>query len=572
MRTYNHPIFIERTSNLLPRDRYLSEVCPRPSLVRYDLPLGLPEGNWEPVQRSAQRVHVSNGDHSASRLHNDFSELSCDDHFDRDLYIQDRRDVPNRSQCYEKLDYPEERTYSTSRSNNWKLSKPVVTRRVIHEPKDRLIPIPVEHVRVVPIRRYLDENINRGSNNPHQVYGREKDTVRKNSYDFIDLSDYEDSSSDNSDCEIYPFTLKNLNSNAADVKTRRGRSKQRSEPYSINLRGNSPSPETNSRFTSPPTTSRASSYRSHHLNPDQEILSTALSRRQRKEDDKLLTAPPYNKLYHNKQYELLETDSDTGSSSGLKLHRCRANTNLIRDEGESAFSINRAYQFSDEETDDVISKSVKWDKNEDISMKGVGGSRGSSDSDEGITPTPNYPAYNIIRDMIHPEGRQVDYIRGDGNCFFRALSKVIYNTESCHEEIRQAVVDLMEKYPKDFEQFIDGKSIHDHIIYMRKSGTWGTQAEIYGAATLLQRDLYILSPDPSGKQYRWLLFSPRFKQTDVNSFDLCYITLCHTNGNHYDRIAPLIGRCNCALLPPRLLGVKGEVDLTSESEEDLLIV
>lgn len=187
----------------------------------------------------------------------------------------------------------------------------------------------------------------------------------------------------------------------------------------------------------------------------------------------------------------------------------------------------------------------------------------TSEKNVNIIATPSYPAYDIIKAILDKEGRCVDYIRGDGNCFFRALSKVIYGTESCHRDLRQAVVDLLETYPKEFEQFIDD-SVGEHIKSMRKPGTWATQAEIYITATLLQRDIYVLSPDHTGDVYRWLLFSPRFAYKEASVYDQCYITLCHTNGNHYDRIASVEKKCNCYVPPPQMMGIYGEVDLTDD--------
>lgn len=184
-------------------------------------------------------------------------------------------------------------------------------------------------------------------------------------------------------------------------------------------------------------------------------------------------------------------------------------------------------------------------------------------SSTNIRPTPSYPAYDIIRTILKKENRCIDYIEGDGNCFFRSFSKVIYGSESCHSELRQAVVDLLEKFPREFEQFIDG-SVHEHIKSMRKLGTWATQTEIYVAATLLQRDVYVLSPDHTGEVYRWLLFSPRFSYKEASVYDRCYLTLCHTNGNHYDRIASVDKNCNCGVPPPRMMGIQGAVDLTKE--------
>ncbi|KAK3082975.1 hypothetical protein FSP39_010468 [Pinctada imbricata] len=147
------------------------------------------------------------------------------------------------------------------------------------------------------------------------------------------------------------------------------------------------------------------------------------------------------------------------------------------------------------------------------------------------------------------------------------MSKIIYGSESSHEQLRQAVVDFVEKYPRHFEQYVDGGTLQDHIICMRENGAWGTQLEIYAAATLLQRDIYVLSPDHSGKKYRWLLFTPRFSYPEANTYDKCYITLCHTNGNHYDRIASKTGSCNCGREAPVLSGIQTEVDLTEHIPE-----
>ena len=128
------------------------------------------------------------------------------------------------------------------------------------------------------------------------------------------------------------------------------------------------------------------------------------------------------------------------------------------------------------------------------------------------------------------------YIRGDGNCFYRAISKVINGTENRHQELRHVSVDFINDIDR-FKQFIDG-SPDDHIIRMYRIGTWETQVEIYAMATMLQRNIYVLSPceGVDDNDYRWLLFKPQFAYTITFTDDKCYITLSHTNGNQYDRI------------------------------------
>ncbi|KAK6173310.1 hypothetical protein SNE40_016785 [Patella caerulea] len=180
-----------------------------------------------------------------------------------------------------------------------------------------------------------------------------------------------------------------------------------------------------------------------------------------------------------------------------------------------------------------------------------------------IKSTPGYPLYAYLKSRLDSDNLQIDYIQGDGNCFFRALSKDIYGQEGFHSEVRQAVVDVIEKYPKEFEKYLDsGDSLREHIHEMRLPSTWSTTMEIYAAATLLQRDIFVLSPDHTGDSYNWLLFKPMFSYDSGMSYHPCFIALCHTNGNHYDRIATKNKDCNCDQRPPRLRGVDAYVDLT----------
>lgn len=100
---------------------------------------------------------------------------------------------------------------------------------------------------------------------------------------------------------------------------------------------------------------------------------------------------------------------------------------------------------------------------------------------------------------------------------------------------------------------------------MSQDHCWATTCEIYAAATVLQRDIFMLTPDHQNKNYSWLLFKPVFEipheQTGFKRHP-CYITLCNTNGNHYDEVVADHGDCNCALPPPELGGISTSIDLT----------
>lgn len=192
-------------------------------------------------------------------------------------------------------------------------------------------------------------------------------------------------------------------------------------------------------------------------------------------------------------------------------------------------------------------------------------------TEQKVHPTPSYPIYEQLKIQLSKENRVIDYIRGDGNCFFRTLSKELYRTEKYHKALRSLIVDLIATNRSCFTQFIDGGDVQAHVEKMGEENTWATTCEIYAAATLFQRDIYMLTPDQSNLHYKWLLFKPLFK-LPLNSDcgltslpqnkkleDPCYLTVCNTNGNHYDRVVPDHGGCNCFLPAPHLEGQSGSV-------------
>lgn len=104
----------------------------------------------------------------------------------------------------------------------------------------------------------------------------------------------------------------------------------------------------------------------------------------------------------------------------------------------------------------------------------------------------------------------------------------------------------------------------EHVRKMSREYNWATTCEIYAAATLLQKDIFMLTPDHRNTVYTWLLFTPLFKSEPVRGDIVdqdCYITLCNTNGNHYDRVVPGHGGCNCFLPRPELAGAFCGTDL-----------
>lgn len=83
----------------------------------------------------------------------------------------------------------------------------------------------------------------------------------------------------------------------------------------------------------------------------------------------------------------------------------------------------------------------------------------SLDEEVEVIGAPDYPVYMALKKKLTKECRQIDYIRGDGNCFFRAVSKQLYGSERYHKTIRNLIVDLIATNKNSFAQFVDGEDV-----------------------------------------------------------------------------------------------------------------
>ncbi|XP_062614203.1 uncharacterized protein LOC134275940 [Saccostrea cucullata] len=127
---------------------------------------------------------------------------------------------------------------------------------------------------------------------------------------------------------------------------------------------------------------------------------------------------------------------------------------------------------------------------------------------------------------------------GDGNCFFRAVSFSLTNSEDFHNIMRKAVCEHMMRNKELFKPFLkDGiQSVESHMssTQMSQEGTWATEVEIFATAHLLNIDLYTYSGGS------WLRFS-------VKEVDPCRqrrtgaIYLNHYQQNHYNVVLSVNG-------------------------------
>lgn len=83
-------------------------------------------------------------------------------------------------------------------------------------------------------------------------------------------------------------------------------------------------------------------------------------------------------------------------------------------------------------------------------------------------------------------------ILGDGNCLFRALSYVITGRQVYHSVVRYKILDHMRTIENQLLPHMN-MSLSNYIQSsgMGREGVWGTDIEIFAAASLLSTDIYV---------------------------------------------------------------------------------
>ena len=105
---------------------------------------------------------------------------------------------------------------------------------------------------------------------------------------------------------------------------------------------------------------------------------------------------------------------------------------------------------------------------------------------------PNYKFGGIGQGVKPP--KKCFVIKGDGNCYFRAVSFILTGVEKHHFVVRQAICDFIAVHYHDLNLFLDKyKDGKEYLIdtEMRKNATWGTELEIIATATMAKRDTIV---------------------------------------------------------------------------------
>lgn len=136
--------------------------------------------------------------------------------------------------------------------------------------------------------------------------------------------------------------------------------------------------------------------------------------------------------------------------------------------------------------------------------------------------------------MTTPRSEQK--ILGDGNCFFRAVSFSLTNSEEYHNVIRNSVCNHMIGNIL-FQPFLNYEQcVESHIASTRMlhEGTWATEVEIFATAHLLSTDIYTYSGG------RWITFSGNDVEPSMQ-IKTEAIYLNHHQQNHYNVVISVNG-------------------------------
>ena len=98
-------------------------------------------------------------------------------------------------------------------------------------------------------------------------------------------------------------------------------------------------------------------------------------------------------------------------------------------------------------------------------------------------------------------------VLGDSNCLFRALSRLMFDSEDWHAYVRQQLIEFESLNSSLMQSYCDD-NISNHISRVKYLTTWSTHVELVAATSLLQTPIYVCMQKCGNGEYYWELFKP----------------------------------------------------------------
>ena len=125
-----------------------------------------------------------------------------------------------------------------------------------------------------------------------------------------------------------------------------------------------------------------------------------------------------------------------------------------------------------------------------------------------MSPCPGTTSF-LYADKLAKYQRFIDVIVGDGNCFFRAISKELFGSEKSHPDLRQILVKFTIHNPTLFQAFDFTNNFKKHYDRMPCRNTYARQVELQATATFLQLPLYVYTKPSLTEDRQWTCFVPQ---------------------------------------------------------------
>ena len=136
---------------------------------------------------------------------------------------------------------------------------------------------------------------------------------------------------------------------------------------------------------------------------------------------------------------------------------------------------------------------------------------------------------NITR-MSLTVPKTVITMKGDGNCYFRAISYALTGSQANHLKLQTFIVDWMNKHKEVIENNFGITYLNDSK--MNELGVWATEVEILSTAAALQTDIMIYCNH--GTSLKWLNYSGRTIGDAPTTLKCIYLQ--NVTGNHFDLV------------------------------------
>ncbi|XP_048256505.1 OVARIAN TUMOR DOMAIN-containing deubiquitinating enzyme 7-like [Haliotis rufescens] len=139
-----------------------------------------------------------------------------------------------------------------------------------------------------------------------------------------------------------------------------------------------------------------------------------------------------------------------------------------------------------------------------------------------------HPTFVCLPVLAKPS--KIEPMRGDGNCYFRAISQALFGVQKYHLSVRNANVTLMVEHHEQIKKHF-GESYLENSG-MDIDGKWATEVEILSTAAILNTNIQIWSK--SGSSMKWLCYKSE-TLGQVSMTEKC-IYLCNNSGVHFDYV------------------------------------